>query len=159
MLEHLGGSTTLEYARVCLGTTLSPAPEVTLFPTDVLIWRHGAGRSWSCHIRLTSRTLARYRLALAAPVASPPGPDTTPLAPPPARDVSLPMGLGVSYDGLDALEVEVIQSSDFSPENLDDIALDLLRDFVDPEIIVGFGSSPHNPSWIGAGRPDWGSSK
>ena len=86
--------------------------------------------------RLTSETLSRYHRALAAPVASPPTPDTAalaPPAPPPALDTSLP---GVNYDGLDALEIEVIQSSDSSLEDSVGICLDLLRDFLDPERMV-----------------------
>lgn len=57
-----------------------------------------------------------------------------PPTPPPALDASL--SIGAIYDSLYILEVDLIQSSDFSPATLEGIALDLHNDCVDPEKIV-----------------------
>lgn len=63
-----------------------------------------------------------------------PGQIPSPPTPPPALDASL--SIGAIYDSLDILEVDLIQSSDFSPATLEGIALDLYNDFVDPEKII-----------------------
>ena len=86
---------------------------------------------------LTSETLSRYRRAHATPVASPTTPDTASLAPPAAPLPALSTRLRrVNYDGLDALEIKVIHSSDSRLEDSVGISFNLLRDFLNPERMV-----------------------